>query len=152
MARPLICFAMMTSPKTTKPSDYPVLCVKGSSVSVCNTEADFARATPHALRSGWFDGLLVVDSSGYAWTVSHAEKVEGHSGRLFAGLFAPRVVTIRCVYEDAPKQISLQEVQELLCRAFEGDPNHWEAYASLDQLKTDVRNTQSLSELFKLMA
>lgn len=121
-------------------------------MSVCSTEADFARATPHALHSGWFEGLLVVDSNGYAWTVLHAEKLEGRSRRLFSGLFAPRVLTIRCVYEDEPKQMSLQEVQGLVCRALDEDPNHWEAYAPLDQLKSRVICTESLSELFKLMS
>lgn len=132
------------------PSSFPVICIKGGWIQVYGTDERFRKASRRDLRTDAFNGLFVADAAGQAWVVLCAEKTQDKPVRLLPGPFSPRFFTVHLTYQEGPVPLSLQDLKQRICEAYDLDPYHWEAAGDLDELKRRVQEAETFEELCQL--
>ena len=116
----------MTGNTVIESFKYPVLTFSGTLAIPVRSVDRLTRCTKHALNSGHFAGLVIVDSAGKAVRVRNARKLHG-IGR-FGGynIFLNQKVRVELELDGAPFQVSLDEVKSRLMADFHSDGGHWE--------------------------
>lgn len=134
---------------TTRPS-FPVLCIaKNGFLNTVNDREALETCGQSALKSGYFSGLMLVDSEGNAWDVRSARKV-GNVGALGGWRFL-QSRQIRVRLELARSQtFELGALQERVCAAIDQFPAQWEAVEDIKLTKSRVSTTGSIPSLIVL--
>jgi hypothetical protein len=133
----------------TEPS-FPVLCIaKNGFLSAVKDRAALETCGQSALRSGYYSGLLLVDSEGDAWEVRSATKV-GPIGPLGGWrLLKSRRIRMRLELSRC-ERFDLGALQERVCAAIEQLPAQWEVVEDIEQTKARVRRTESVPSVIEL--
>ena len=129
---------------------FPILCIgKNGFLTTVNNRDKLEICGEEAINSGYFLGMILVDSSGKSWEVQSVKKVA--SGGLFGGwrLFHSR--RIRVQLELASKGIfNLTGLQDRVCEAIDHLPAQWDTIEDTSDTKERVKKTASVSTLVNL--
>jgi hypothetical protein len=103
----------------------------------------------YALRSGYFEGLRLVDATGRSWRVRCVAKV-GSVGPFWGfRLRGPRRVRIRMDREEESR-FGLEDLKDRVCRAIEQLPEPWEAVEDIEETKARARRATDIPALIEL--
>jgi hypothetical protein len=129
---------------------FPVLCIaKNGFLHAVKDRAALEECSQSALASGYYSGLMLVDSEGGTWAVRSATKV-GSVGPLGGWrLLKSRRIRVR-VELDRGERWDLGALQERVSSAIEQLPGQWEAVEDIEQTKSRVRSTESIPSLIEL--
>jgi hypothetical protein len=110
------------------------------------------RMSARAIRRGWVNGSIVIDSNGLRVTISQARAPIRKSLRACLELLLDLPVRAELVLEDATSQCSLDELKQLIAARFAQDLDFWEECMDWDTFPARVKNAQSFRELIELFA
>lgn len=112
---------------------------------------DLAFCTARGLRNGFYDNLLIVDSSGMGYTVRGARKL--HSVGRFWGysLFWGRRIKVELLSGRGPFPVPLGEVKDRVERCLKSW-HGWSGRGDFRHLQEAVANAQTFEELINLLA
>lgn len=131
---------------------YPVLCFSQYLVKVNPTMDSLLTCSRLALRKGGFyENLLVVDSSGIGMQIKGAEKVHGIG--LFWGynIFLNQKIRIKLRTDNGLVKLSLADVKQRVFRSFERW-HGWSSRGDFDQLKASIERAASIREIISLLS
>ncbi len=100
-----------------------------------------------ALKKGYFNDLLIVDSNRNAFPVIGVKQI-GYIGPLWGfSLFYSRKLRVQLLL-DNPSLLALEEIKSLACRVVEGDSDFWAASSGDHMIIINsIKNAGSFSEL-----
>lgn len=127
----------------------PVLTFSQGYMEPVSTEGQIMNTNKTALKRGWFKKMVVIDSACRRFPVIRVEE-RGSDGPFWGlSLMHGRKVRVELFYGE-PEQLSLGEVQELVCKAIRRDASFYEASEySLDELQQGIRMSASFEEMFQ---
>lgn len=135
---------------TQQGPNFPVLCIAKSGFLTTAANRDLLETCGQsALDSGYFDGMLFVDTSGRSWEVRAAEKVANVGTLGGWRLLRPRRIRVRLTLAEG-RHFGLQELRDRICKAIEQLPAQWEAIEETTDTKFRVQNAGTIAELIAL--
>ncbi len=138
----------MITPDSLK---YPVLCFSQNLVEIVETVDDLTTCSKLALKNGYFEKLLLVDSAGVGLKVRGAEKLHGVG--LFWGYncFLNQRIRVRLFLEGALAQVSVDEVKRHVFDSLK-HRHGWSTRDDFDELKASIENARSISEIIERLS
>jgi len=131
---------------------FPVLCIgrKGFLTAVTDRNA-LETCGQSALDSGYFVGMLLVDSSGRSWEVRSAEKVAGVGPLGGWRLLRSRRIRVQLeLVESHP--FDLAGLQDRVCEAIDQLPAQWEVVEETTDTKARVSTAGTIRDLIGLFS
>lgn len=125
---------------------FPVLAIDKNSFSVRRTLEDLTVVWQMLIKSGWFDGLRLVDSSGTNYEVVEVRQLHGVGPFWGYTLRYGRKVRVELKLKRAEKQLGIDEIRQLLgkqMRSWHG----WESRDDIEELRDEVKSASSLAAL-----
>lgn len=109
------------------------------------------------LRNRFFDGMLLIDSSGRLFRVAEAEKVRLLPPRLklFVGDLLgvltgnPRYAIRLRLVEEQPRILSADEIKTMVFEAVRREPS-WEAMVDADEFKVELAKSRTVDDIFAI--
>jgi hypothetical protein len=127
---------------------YPVLCFSRNLIRIKLTVDALTTCSKLALRNGYFENLLVIDSAGVGLRVRGAEKLYGVG--LFWGynIFLNQRIKVRLLIEETPLKISVDEVKRHVFHSFK-HRHGWSTRDDFDELRTSIEEACSIPEIIE---
>lgn len=130
---------------------YPALCFSQGLVEVASTSNDLVTCTKVALKNGYFNDLLVIDSEGWSHRVRRAEKVRG-VGRFWGyNVFLNQRIQVRLYADDEIVQLSVDQTRDNALKSARSW-QHWEASGDLDELRRRIVRAVSHREIAMIVS
>ena len=125
---------------------YPVLEFSQGMVFPARGVEELEQCTTPALRSGFFDDLLLIDSGGRSLKIAGARKVRG-VGPLFGfSIFLNRRIQVTLTASGPERIAGVEEVRRLVLGALQGE-QEWKSTSDIDELVAIVTQAKSISEI-----
>lgn len=131
---------------------FPVLCIakNGFLTAVASREA-LETCGQSALDSGYFEGMLLVDTTGRSWQVRSAEKVASVGALGGWRLLRARRIRVRLDLTES-RLFDLAGLQARVSDAIDRLPAQWEVVEETADTKARVRGAGTIRELIGLFA
>ena len=105
-----------------------------------------------ALRGGWYNGLLVIDATGFVFRVDTA-RLKRVGKKAWPSLFAPRLIEVELTIGRV-EQLTTEQVRELISREIN---SRRESFGSvygldLDGLLKEIESAESISEIWDIIS
>jgi hypothetical protein len=108
-------------------------------------------ANTTALRNGYFDHLLLVDSAGHAIEVDGATKLHGIGPFMGFNVFLQRRMRVEPKFKGELFDLSTDDVRKLVFKSWKQFPIA-ESADNFDELKASVARAASVGEIIALLA
>jgi len=102
-------------------------------------------------KGGYYENLLVVDSTGAALKIAGAEKLHGVGPFWGYNIFLSQKIKVRLHIENDPIQMSLADVKQSIFDSFKRW-HGWSSRGDFDELKASVKMATSIPEIIKLLS
>ena len=129
---------------------FPVLTMKGRVISLVRDEDRLHLATKHALRSGWFHGLKIVDFTGKEFRVKSAEFSEKTNIKSYPGWFAPRLVRVSLDI-DQGRQLTTDELRDRALKAVNSDREFWASGGQLHSILDSLKAAATVEQIWQTL-
>lgn len=127
---------------------FPVVCFNKLGPSTFERAVDLQTIFVAALRQGWFQDLLVFDSSGRKFRVSKVVR-SGSVGPFWGfSLFFSRRIRVDLFLEIVSEEASLVELKALVLKDF-ADWHGWASRGDFPALKNRIAEAPSIPELIR---
>ena len=130
---------------------FPVLCFSQNLALVTQTEEDLTTCSKVGLRNGYFDNLLLVDSSGRGVRVKGAKKLHGIGPFWGYNMFLNQTIKVELIVAGEPFKVSLEEVKERVLDSFK-KWHGWEARGDFEELRERITNAKTIPEIIRLLS
>ncbi len=133
---------------TVPPSSlaFPVLAIDKMSFSVRRAVEDLTDVWQLLLKSGWFEGLRLVDSSAANYEVASVRQLHGVGPFWGFTLRYGRKVRVDLELRRAERQLGFEEIRQLISQRLTSG-QEWESRDDIDELRDEVRSATSLAAL-----
>jgi hypothetical protein len=129
---------------------FPVLTLSQGALLVIPDKDVFSVATKHAVKSGYFEDMWLVDARGESFRVTGCEVVSepfwrrpktpfGRGVRLAAFKMAPQGAQ------------TIAAIRERAIAAIEADRSTWEARGDVDRVLAALRNSNTISDILSAL-
>lgn len=104
-----------------------------------------------AVRNGFYDGLVIIDSCGNKYVVAHTGIAAPIAPLWGFRFLKPREVTVdlKLTHDE---QLTLTEVQDIVVKNVKREPHTWEGRGEIPQLEVAIRSTGSIPALLALLS
>lgn len=128
---------------------YPILTIKGRSVSFEASLDKLTQCSPKALGDGYYIGLILISIDGTKYVVRIAKKV-GHLKPWWTKpIFITRIRVELVIERDG--SVTLPKIKQMLCAAYKADPAFWDsAWGEYSEFVAALENCHSFEEMAKL--
>ncbi|MCC6629871.1 MAG: hypothetical protein IT340_21035 [Chloroflexi bacterium] len=129
---------------------FPVICFNDSTFRVIDTQLSLTLRPSSVLKSGWFDGMLIIDCEGIAYKIRKGTKL-GRSAFSWHSLILDPIIEIDLEQEGAAYSVSLEEARNYVFAS----TTRWhglEARADFDELSHQIGQAKSVADLIRLLA
>jgi hypothetical protein len=128
---------------------YPILCIGRGSILAMPSHKEFTTCTTRELKNGWYEDLLLVDSAGKGYRLSHAIM---KSGAGLLGGYRPfkRYIRVKPKVKKGPFDVSLEKLKKHILEIIEDDEAEWSEVADVKEIKKAVREADSHPALVAL--
>jgi hypothetical protein len=131
---------------------YPVLCFSQGLARVKRSADALATCTKPALRKGgWYEDLLVVDSTGMALRVTGATKLHGVGPFWGYNIFLNQRIKVRPHVEGPPLQLSLEDVRRRVLDSFRRW-HGWSSRGDFQDLVASVETARSIPQIIERLS
>jgi hypothetical protein len=131
---------------------FPVLLVQGAVLEWSCSAQQIRTCTAAAFKNGWFNGLLIFDSSGRRFRVGSATFLRKTGKRAFRGLFAPELIEVDLLFEGLPEPVPLEKLKVFVKRALRKDLGFWESSGfNIDSLLQSIDKAQDAPSVWKVL-
>lgn len=128
---------------------FPVFAISQAVFEVYPERATFGIATKYAVKKGYFDEMLLVDSAGKAYRIRGYEVVKAPFWKRPKTILGQRGVQLQnFVLEEVP--VTFEEIRERVLGCIEKYPELYDAAGERKKLLRRVRKMSSTSDLFSL--
>lgn len=134
----------------SRPLTFPVLTIKGRVISLIRDEQRLGLATKYAFKTGWFEGLQIIDRSGCDYRVRSAAFVEKTHLKSHPGWFAPRLIRVSLELSDG-QQLTVDEMRRSALKAVNADRDFWDAGGELLTLLDTLRAAASIDDMWRAL-
>jgi hypothetical protein len=111
---------------------------------------DLQQCSSAALRNGFFNGLLLIDSRGKALDIAGAVKVRG-VGRFFGfDILLNQRIEVELVAAGPEREVDVEQVRGLVLAAFDG-PQEWRSANDFDELVALANGAKTIAEIASIM-
>jgi hypothetical protein len=125
---------------------YPVLRLSKGMVFPARNAEELTQCTVTAMRNGFFNGLILIDSAGKKFRISGARKLRG-VGPLFGfNVFLNRKIEVALTAAGPEESVDTEEVRRLVLGALRGK-QAWSSADDSDELLARVEQAQSVSKI-----
>jgi hypothetical protein len=128
---------------------FPVLTVSQGAVIAHSEPGTFSIASKHALKSGYFDEMWLVDSAGKGYEVRRYEPISVPFWKRPKGPFG-RVVQLRNFELAETPKPSFDQIRTRVVACIEEHPELYEGVGETGEFVRMIRQASSLSELFSV--
>jgi len=136
---------------------FPAIAFSQNLVNTLASNSALRRTTRVGLKKGYYDALILVDSTGKRFDISGAQIVRTIPRPFsFAGLFDvlsgdgyPEVEPI--VSAKSPTTISLNEVKDRILDSFETERHSWEPIGDIREIRDRIQRAISLEQVFSIL-
>jgi hypothetical protein len=125
---------------------YPVLEFSKGMLFPARGIEELEQCTKPALRSGFFDDLLLIDSGGRSLRISGARKVRGVGPFFGFNIFLNQRIQVTLTVSEPEQVLGVEEVRRLVLGAIQGE-HEWNSASDFDELVAIVARAQSISEI-----
>ena len=125
---------------------YPVLEFAKGMVFPARRVEELEQCTKPALRSGFFNDLLLIDSSGKSWKIAGARKLRGVGPVFGFNVFLNQRIQVALTASGPEQIVGVEEVRRLVLSAIRGK-QEWNSTEDSDELVAIVDRAQSISEI-----
>lgn len=132
----------------TKDLEYPVLQIdKKGYMWVSIDEDTLTTARSHSLKTGWYKGMILVDSGGRSVKVKDIRFISGKGKyRGYYTMFLDRFVRIELIFDDKPCEISFEKLKKKIISDFKRHSGSMDAESEHSQLR-QLQTAKSVREL-----
>lgn len=129
--------------------EFPVICIKDGFIEISQNEDNLTITTKSALKNNYFINMLIVDSKNKRYKIKAVEKL--HSVGPFWGynIFLNQKIKIEILFEDYIQNISLEELKNLIFKAFR-KWDGWESGGNLKEIMKEVQEANSFTEVYSV--
>jgi len=125
---------------------YPVLRFSKGMVFPARNVEELQQCTKVALRNGFFNDLLLVDSDGKAQRISGARKLRAMGPFFGFNIFLNQRIQVALIASGSEENIGVEEVRRLVLSAIRGK-QRWDSAADSDELVASVERAHSISQI-----
>lgn len=136
----------MTADVKTDLLRYPVLEFSKGMVFAARSVEELEQCTKPALRNGFFNDLLLIDSDGKALKITGARKLRGVGPFFGFNIFLNQKILVTLIASGLESIVSVEEVRRLVISAIRGK-QEWDSTEDSDELVAVVSRAQSISEI-----
>lgn len=129
---------------------YPVLQFRGASMFPARNDAEFITCSKTALKSGYFSGLLVVDSGGQARTVKTASKLRGVGALWGYNLFLNQKITVAVAFEPGELQLDSRKLKDMVQNVLRGSQT-WSSSSDNLQIAKAIEAANTAVEIIEII-
>lgn len=101
-----------------------------------------------AMKKGYFEKLLIVDSKGKLFSVKDVKK-RSYAGPFWGfSLLYNRKLKVKLDLAE-PVQLTLDDFKDRVCNVIDSDANFWSANADPKDIKADIRKAKTFKEVIQ---
>lgn len=130
---------------------YPTLSFSKGVVIVQRTAEDLTTCGKGALKNGWFDDLLIVDSAGLGYRVASARKLHGVGPFWGYNIFFNRRIKAEILVSGEAQPVPLEDVRRHVLRSFQ-QWHGWSTEEGFEELRDRVEAATSIPQIISLIA
>lgn len=126
---------------------YPVIAfAKGGVIHFARNEDDLIICSTRGLKTGFYNGLNIIDSEGNSFVVQEAKKV-GYAGFLwgFSLIFGQRI-RVELIFRDAKKYYSMEDFKEKILKQLNKNKHFWNSGGNFEELAEMIKSGNSFKE------
>jgi len=129
---------------------YPVISFSDQVFEVLPSAKELTTIPSRTLRSGWFNQMLIVDSTNKAHRVKAARKLH-NAGYTWIGPFPVRLVKVDLEFDGEPFLVSIAEIKQHVYNATIA----WHGLQSqgdFEELQERIQKAETITELIEVLA
>jgi hypothetical protein len=132
--------------------NYPVIAFqKGGGYWIYRDSSSVVTANRTALKKGYLNDLLLVDSDGRAIKIESATKLHGVGPFFGFNIFFQRRIKVELKFKDAPFAVSPDEVRNWVFKSWKEFPID-ESAGNFDERKSRIEAASSVAEIIGILA
>jgi hypothetical protein len=130
--------------------NFPVICFSQNVIRMEKSSDSLTTCSKTALRNGYFENLLIIDSKGVALRITGAKKLHGVG--LFSGynLFLNQRIKVELVSNGEAVQISTPELKQKVLNSFR-NRHGWSSRGDFESLRNSIVNASSITEIITMV-
>jgi hypothetical protein len=129
---------------------FPTLSLSKGVALVSRGPADLTTCRSAGLRRGWYNDLLLVDSSGQGWQIGGARKLHGVGPLWGYNIFLNQKIRVELLLSKGPLAVSVGDLRERVLKSFR-TWHGWEEEGTFPALKANIEKAHSVSEIISLL-
>jgi len=127
---------------------YPIITISSTNhIEFVNNDDELKKCNYRALKTGYYNGLTLIDSDSTKYRVQNAKKI-GTTG-IFWGLnlFKGQQLKVELTIDEKTEPVELNEFRELLIKAINKDKYFWDSDGNLRQRIEFIGKASSIKEV-----
>jgi hypothetical protein len=131
--------------------EFPVICRCKNTIFTSNSLDALTETTTAAIRSGLFDGLKIIDSTGNEYTVENIRRLQGIGPLWGFNIFLNRKMRIEIELKNEVRLVDVNELRRIVFDDFR-EWHGWATRGDFYKLKKAIKDASTVSEIIRLVA
>jgi hypothetical protein len=124
-----------------------VLSFSGDFVEPIRNVDELTKCSTIALKRGYFNGLIIVDTNGRAIKIKRANKLHGVGSFWVFSILLNQTVRVTFEFAGGEFLMSLDEVKARLMNSFQTEAGQWDSRDDFDDVVAFVQNADSIKKI-----
>jgi len=140
----------MIRPLPLKSLKFPILCFNQNLVLIEENESDLSSCGAGALKNGWFEKMIIIDSEMKYVSVAYAKKLCGIGPFWGYRIFRTQRIKIELFIKEEPKKVQVNCVKGKVFQSFK-KWHGWSSRDDFDELNRRMQEAQSFQEIIQIL-
>lgn len=130
---------------------FPVLILSRGHMSFFPDEEYLTTSNRTALKKGYFNGCLVIDSEGKSYSVNNAKQLHYVGPCWGWRWYSSREIKVGLEFEEV-SQLTIEKLQQIVCEIIDQNSDYWSSTGDVEEIKRTICEASTFREIIEIIA